>query len=483
MNINLSKPFLFVLALLFIAEVSTSVWAQEALPELVKRIKPSAVAIETFGAKGEKLKRGSGFFIARDRVVTNLHVVEDANRAEIHLANGAIYAIKGVVAVDGEGDLALLHVEVPANQAVPIPMDRAVPQEGESIVVIGNPFGLEGSVSNGIVSAVREIPGYGKVIQITAAISPGSSGSPVVNMRGQVIGVASLQAAEGQSLNFAVPSERVAQMKPIAVQTFADLSSSAKKSNRAIAERYYTQGLGFLSRDEWTKAVPYFEKAADTDGDYAEAWYQAGFCYGMLSRHSDALRATNQAIKLRPDWAEAYLNMGASHYALGQYKDAEDKYKKAIKLDQYNADTHYSLALTYGKQNKTDEEILEYKRTIALRSNHTGAYERMGLAYFKLKKYNEALSAFEMLKMLKGEAKAYNYVGEALLELNRFDDAKDVLQQAVGINADYGDGKVRYNLGRAYLKLGERDAAIAQYNLLKSSESDWADKLYILIYP
>lgn len=474
------KP-IFLLSIFFLIVCATVVTAQDALPELVRRIKPSAVAIETFGAKGEKLTRGSGFFIARDRVVTNLHVIENANRAEIHLANGTVFAVKGIIATDGEGDLALLYVDVPANQAVPIPMERTVPQEGESIVVIGNPFGLEGSVSNGIVSAVREIPGYGKVIQITAAISPGSSGSPVVNMRGQVIGVATLQAAEGQSLNFAVPSERVVQMRPNTVQTFADLSSNTKKSNRAIAERYYTQGLGFLSRDEWTKALPYFEKAAETDNDYAEAWYQAGFCYGMLSRYTDALRATKQAIKLRSDWAEAFLNMGASHYALGQFKDAAESYKQAIKLDQYNSDAQYSLGLTYGKLNRTDEEILAYKRSIALRPNHTNAYERMGLAYFKLRKFNEALSAYEMLKILKGEAKAYNYVGETLIELNRFEDAKEALQQAVGINSEFE--KARYNLGRTHLKLGERDAAIAQYNMLKASESDWADKLYVLIYP
>jgi tetratricopeptide (TPR) repeat protein len=475
------KIVLLKFPLLLLCFSAANAFAQEGLPELVKRIKPSAVAIETFGAKGEKLSRGSGFFISKDRVVTNLHVIENAQRAEIHLANGTIFAVKGVIATDGEGDLALLNVEVPAYQAIPLPMDRTTPQEGESIFVIGNPFGLEGSVSNGIVSAVREIPGYGKVIQITAAISPGSSGSPVVNMRGQVIGVATLQASEGQSLNFAVPSERVFQMKPNAVQTFADISSTAKKNKRAIAERYYTQGLGFLSRDEWTKALPYFEKAAETDDDYAEAWYQAGYCYGMLNRHNDALRATKKAIELRRDWAEAYLNMGASYYALGQYKDAADSYKQANKIDPYNADSHYALALTYGKQNKTDEEILEYKRTIALRPNHTNAYERMGLAYFKQRKFNETLSAFETYRNLKGDAKSYNYLGETLIELNRLDEAKENLQQAISIDSDFE--KARYNLGRAHLKAGERDAAIAQYNLLKAAESDWADKLYILIYP
>ena len=156
---------------------------------MVPRNKPSAVAIETFDARGEKLSRGSGFFIDYDRVVTNRHVIDGAYRAEVHLNSGTNFPVRTVLAVDAEGDVALLKVDAPRQLVRPLPLDRTSPQEGESIVVIGNPFGLEGSVTNGIVSAVRDIPGFGRIIQITAPISPGSSGSPVVNMHGQVIGV------------------------------------------------------------------------------------------------------------------------------------------------------------------------------------------------------------------------------------------------------------------------------------------------------
>src|SRR5216117_1038385 len=82
--------------------------AQDLLPELVRRIKPSAVAIETYDARGEKLSRGSGFFIDTDRVVTNRHVIEGASLAEVHSSTGNVYPVKGVLAVDAEGDLALL---------------------------------------------------------------------------------------------------------------------------------------------------------------------------------------------------------------------------------------------------------------------------------------------------------------------------------------------------------------------------------------
>jgi tetratricopeptide (TPR) repeat protein len=477
----MNKAFCQILTVLLLACGALAAFGQDNLPELVKRVKPSAVAIETFGAKGEKLSRGSGFFVAADKVVTNRHVIEGAQKVEISLVTGKKFVVKGVVAVDGESDLALLQVDVPTEFAVPLPIEKNTPQEGESVVVIGNPFGLEGSVSNGIVSAVREISGYGKIIQITAPISPGSSGSPVVNMRGQVIGIATLQAEEGQSLNFAVPSARILQLKTNTVQTFSALDAETKQSKRKTAEKLYAQGLAVLARDDYSRAIPYFEKATQTDPDYAEAWYQIGFCYGMLGKHAEALKATKQAARIRPDWTEAQINLGASNFALGQFKDAAESYRQAARLDPYNADIQYALGLTLNKLNKSDEEILAYKRAIGLKPDHINALERLGLAYFKTKNFKSALTVFEQLKYLKGEAKTYNYVGECLYELEKYDESVEAFNTAIGMNPDFG--KARYNLGRAFLKLNNQDAAIVQYEILRVSRSDWADKLYVLIYP
>lgn len=467
--------------LLLLAAFAGPAFAQEFLPELVKRIKPSAVAIETFDPKGNTLSRGSGFFIAADRVITNRHVIERASRVEVHLLDGKKFPVRGVLAVDGEGDLALLHVDVPRALAIPLPVVSAVPQEGETVVVIGNPYGLEGSVSNGIVSAVREISGYGKIIQITASISPGSSGSPVVNMAGQVIGVATLQAAEGQNLNFAVPSERISQLKIGELQSFSTLAAETTKNKRSAAERLYSQGLAQLSRDDYARALPYFEKAVDIDANYAEAWYQAGYCYGVLGRHNDSLRASRQAAKLRPEWAAVYVNIGASSFALGQYKEAVDAYRTAIRLDDDNAEIQYALGLTFNKLNRIEEEILAYRRALTLRPDHAASLEKLGMALFKKARYHEAAAAFEQLKIYRPDAKTFNYLGESLIEINKNEEAIEALNNALGYNPDFE--KARYNIGRAYLKIGNRDMAQVQYEILRNSRSDWADRLYVLIDP
>src|SRR5690349_3894998 len=251
---SFGKTFMFVVcATLAVIVAANATAEQDQLPELVRRIKPSAVAIETFDARGEKLSRGSGFFVDVDRIVTNRHVIDGAYRAEVHSVSGSSYQVKSVLAVDAEADVALLKVDAPPNLVRPLSLDRTSPQEGESIVVIGNPFGLEGSVTNGIVSAVRDIPGFGRIIQITAPISPGSSGSPVVNMQGQVIGVATLQVAGGRSVNFAIPSERIAQLDRNAQSdssqqiSLGELVATTSRNKRARAVEYFRDGLTFLS--------------------------------------------------------------------------------------------------------------------------------------------------------------------------------------------------------------------------------------------
>lgn len=480
-----TKSVLLILA--FTLATASFARAQEAataelLPDLVRRIKPSVVAIVTYDIRGEKLSRGSGFFIAPDRIVTNRHVIEGAYKAEIHLVNDRTYNVRGVLGVDGAGDIALLQVDVPAGAATPLPVIQTSPQEGESIVVIGNPLGLEGSVSNGIVSAVRDIQNYGRIIQITAPISQGSSGSPVVNMQGQVVGVATLQLTDGQSLNFAVPSERVAQLQAGALTTLADLVVSTRKSQRAAAERAYMQGLGFLSRDDCDKALPYFKRATDADPNYAEAWAQIGFCNEMLGHHEEAIKASKQAIRLKPDSAESFFNLGLAYAYLSQYKDSADAYKQAIRLDPYNADAFYALGLTYGKLGRADDEIQSYKQAIRLKPDHAAAYERLGLGYFRLRKYAEAVEAFKQLILIKpDDASAYDNLGVAYLKLTRNEEAIEAFKQAIRLKPDFS--RAYYNLGVGYFTIGDRDAALAQYNILKSLDPDRANKLFNMIYP
>ena len=479
-RINIRSASIFCAAVFLLVPVG--IQAQDLLPELVRRIKPSAVAIETFDSRGEKLSRGSGFFIDTDRVVTNRHVIDNAFRAEVHSYNGSVYQVKGVIAVDAEGDLALLRVDAPPNQVRPLVLDKTSPQEGESVVVIGNPLGLEGSVTNGIVSAVRDIPTFGRIIQITAPISPGSSGSPVVNMQGQVIGIATLQITGGQSVNFAIPSERISQLQGGVLLPLSELVAASGRNKRAKAVQAFRDGLSFLSQDDCEKALPYFEKAVESDNNYAEAWAQTGFCREKLGRHTEAIDASKRAVSLRPA-AESYFNIGLASYYLKNYREAAENYRQAIRLDPYNAaDAHYALGLVYRDWGRPEEEIQAYKQAIKLKPDYASAYERLGSRYLKSKKYAEAIETFKQLVALKpGDANVPNNIGEAYLGMNLMSDAVAAFRQAIQLKPDFG--KAYYNLGRSLLAMGNRDGALEQYNILQNLDQDWAERLNNLINP
>jgi tetratricopeptide (TPR) repeat protein len=410
-------------------------------------------------------------------------VLEGAHRAEVHSSNGTVFTVKGVLAVDAEGDLAVLKIDVPSPAIRPLPLDKTSPQEGESVVVIGNPLGLEGSVTNGIVSAVRDIPTFGRIIQITAAISAGSSGSPVVNMQGQVIGIATLQVTGGQSVNFAIPSERISQLQVASsTMSLAELMATSGRNKRAKAVQFFRDGLSFLSKDDCEKALPYFEKAVESDSSYAEAWAQSGFCNEKLGRHAEALEASKKAVTLRPS-AESYFNIGLASFYLKQYREAAEGYRAAIKLDPYNAaDAYYALGLVYRDWNKPDDEIQAYKQAIRLRPDYTVAFERLGSRYLKSKKFNEAVEVFRQLSALKpGDAYAPNNMGEAYLELNKLNEALESFRQSIRLKPDYG--KAYYNLGKTLLTMGNRDAALEQYTILTNIDPDWAEKLNAIINP
>lgn len=265
------KNYLFriILLIILLFTFSSISFSQADLVSLVKKVKPSIVAIYTFNNQGHSLMQGSGFFINNQGdVITNWHVIENAHSAVIKTFEGHSYLVKEILGGSKESDLALLSVDIRNDSVQGLPISRSMPEIGERVLVMGNPLALEFSVSDGIIAAIRKIPEYsnGEVIQITAPVSPGSSGSPVMNMQGEVIAVAFYVYFHGENLNFAIPSQRVIDIinnkRPNAVslaqlsfEDFKIFEDSAKKfsvsypSNwEQIAQNYQNQIInGFLA--------------------------------------------------------------------------------------------------------------------------------------------------------------------------------------------------------------------------------------------
>jgi S1-C subfamily serine protease len=332
--------------LFFILLASAGVRSEETLPELVKRVKPTVVAITTFDNTGEPLMTGSGFFLNPGEVVTNLHVIRGATRAEVKLLDGKgrVFQVKGALCVDEEGDLALLDIDMPRDRVRVTQIAKSLPDEGEPIFVIGNPLKLEGSVSDGIVSAIREVPNLGRIIQITAPISHGNSGSPVFNLHGQVLGVVTVKVTNGQNINLAIASARVDQLKADKLRPLSDFSNKAKAD---LSDSLYKTGLESLWLGNYDNAVGYFENAANKNPKRAEAWVQVGYCKVKQGKNQEAIRAYQQALQLKPDNAEIHNKLGDAYYYAGQLREAIESYTEAARLRPEDAETYYNLAVAY----------------------------------------------------------------------------------------------------------------------------------------
>jgi len=173
--------------------------------EIARKAFGSTVLLVMEDTNGQPFSLGSGFFVRNGEVASNLHVVEGAARGYAKIIGQKTkYDIEGITAVDPERDLVVLKISGARAGAVTLGNSESV-QVGETVYAIGNPQGLEGTFSQGIVSSIREA-GTDKLLQITAPISPGSSGGPVLNGKGEVIGVSVATFRGGQNLNFAIPS-------------------------------------------------------------------------------------------------------------------------------------------------------------------------------------------------------------------------------------------------------------------------------------
>jgi hypothetical protein len=321
--------------------------AQESLPDLVKRVKPAVVAIATYDADGEAIMTGSGFFLRPGEVVTNLHVIRGAKRCEVKTLDGKgkVFNVTGTLAVDEEGDLALLGVDMPHERPRASEIATVLPDEGESIFVIGNPLKLEGSVTDGIVSAVREVPNVGKIIQITAPISHGNSGSPVFNLKGQVIGVVTVKVTNGQNINLAIGVARLAELKPGELRALSALPQ--RDRNGDLADSSYRTGLDSLWLGNYDNALGYFETAANRNPRRADAWVQVGYCKVKQGKNAEAIRAYQHALELKPESEEIHNKLGDAYYYAGSMSQAIASYSRAITLQPAFADAHYNLAVAY----------------------------------------------------------------------------------------------------------------------------------------
>ena len=222
----------FLVVILFV-----SVGDAQTAQQIAKKAFGSTVLLVMEDSNSQPIALGSGFFVKPHQIATNLHVVERAASGYAKLIGQKTkYDIRGISAIDEKRDLVILNVSAIGKQPLYLDDSDAV-LVGETVYAVGNPHGLEGTFSQGIISSVRTV-GTDKLLQLTAPISPGSSGGPVLNDRGNVIGVSVATFRRGQNLNFAIPSNYLTKLVS-QIRTATPFPQTRQaKSKRSLLSNY-----------------------------------------------------------------------------------------------------------------------------------------------------------------------------------------------------------------------------------------------------
>ena len=287
---------------------------------------------------GTNIAYGSGFFVAPDKIATNIHVVARPGPVFAKLVDGeTIWKIESVTAYDVKNDLVVLKI---AGESTPLSLDDSDKiQTGEPIIAVGYPGGKY-KVMRGTINSSRKI--Y-KWIRMKVGTSVGSSGGPVLNMDGQVIGVI-VGYGEDAFHSYAIPANvlKVLLAKSDSIESLVDW----RKRDFIRAHAYHVQGQKQYRANDYKEAIALFDKAIQLNPYVADAYYNRGLAKFRLGEsenarenaqkarelYQEAINDYTQTIKIIPNHFRAYNNRGHAKKALGQGEAAQADFKKAKAL-------------------------------------------------------------------------------------------------------------------------------------------------------
>ena len=431
---------------LFIASVVPGPAAQTTQAVAQKALQ-SVVMLSLDDANGKTAILGSGFVVRGGVIATNLHVIQGSVRGSARLVGMSDeYKVAGILALDREQDLVLLSV--PGIKAPSLSLgDSSRVTVGDEVYVVGNPRGLEGTFSQGIVSAIRQV-GSRTLVQVTAPLSPGSSGGPVLNSRGEVIGIAEATIKGGQNLNFAVPSSYLApllaDMRPVR-PLFAGAGrmepsrqppkppqrpgpppgeSSEVESHFQRCEQLTQAGVDLANTGRPSAATEKYREAelacrlAEADGLYPSAVHRTlGTILAYQGRWEGAIAEYREAMSLRggEDWT-GHDDIGKVLAAKGDLDGAIAERRLALQLlgpvpsdareeirNLGNAtlgELHRDLGLLLAQKQDVGGAVAEFREAVRLKPSEASGHYFLGYLLEETADFTGALRSTEPHKSL-----------------------------------------------------------------------------------
>lgn len=340
-----------------------------ALSKLISQSQNAVVRVTALDKDNVPRKCASGFFVDTNGLLfTAYHAIEGARAISVNMPNGSVFAVEKVIFVDSQNDFAMLKVAGRNLPALKLGDSDRV-EVGEEVVALGSPWGFENSVSTGIISGVRRLDDH-VLIQTTAPISSGSSGGPLLDAKGQVIGITVSSASGGQNLNFALAINDAKR-----VQANPSPKSDAEKSIQA-----YLAGLLYLNNKDYVNAEQSLLKATHLDPKNVDAWLDLGTAYSNTGKRDKEGLAYKKALELRPTSDDGHYLLGTWYEDRGEFDAAAEEFRKAASLNPKHEEALFDLALL---------ELIRGRRTEAMQ-----AYQQL-----KQLNYGQALKLFRLLEV------------------------------------------------------------------------------------
>jgi tetratricopeptide (TPR) repeat protein len=444
--------------------------------QVFEQVQDSVVVVQAFDRQGKQVGLGSGVVLPGGGVVTNHHVAAAGDRLKVG-AKGRFVAA-ALLASDPTRDLALLSA--PGLRATPATLGRAGSLKvGDRVYAVGAPYGLELSLSEGLVSQLRGGPP--PLIQTTAAISPGSSGGGLFNDRGELVGITTFYLKEAQGLNFALPVEWLGSLAGKTLRAAPPAPAPAVPAPRpGTAGNWGDRAVALENAQDWDGLLAHCRRWTHAEPDNAFPWAFLAHAHHELGHYREAIKAYREALRLKPDFANAWYNLGLAYKKSGRYREAIEAYREALRLKPDGAEAWYNLGFAYGESGRYREAIEAYREALRLKPDDAKAWYNLGVAYGKSGRYQEEIEAYrEALRLKPDDAKAWYNLGFAYGESGRHREAIEAYREALRLKPD--DANAWNNLAITYALSGNRSAALQAVKELRRYDPQQAEKLFNLI--
>lgn len=432
--------------------------------EVFEEVSDSVVVVYGKDREGDVISLASGVVLAAGEVVTNCHVIEEVGDLSVKYKDSEHVATRKHSDLDR--DVCSLTVQGLKATAARLGATQTL-KVGQRVYVIGAPRGLELTLSEGIISSLREVEG-GRYIQITAPISAGSSGGGLFDDAGRLIGLPTFYLSEGQQLNFAVPVEWVKALPRRDMTAKNAATAITAWINKAIELDDKHDRVGLLQHAQrWTKARP----------SDAEAWFFLGIAqdYGLAD---EAIKAYQKAVRINPEFAEAWFLLGSSYESAGKMTQALEAYQKAVRVKPDNAIFWHRLGKTYKRAGQSTRAIVAFQQAVRIKPDYEAAWCILGDAYQEAGKMAQSIDTYHQALLINPDAAMiWLRLAVAYSESGQVEEENKAYQQALSIEPDAAT--LWRRLGIQYHSNGSsKDKLMEVYRRLKSLDPEMADYFF-----